>query len=168
MKECYTHLLKLFLLQFKKLRENFELFDMLIYKVFGNYNLLNHVSIETVRSYDGRFLDINKSGDSGWINFYYNFQTLPTILLCVKIFGLLIYAIKKRIHCNCLEAKIKYGFSISFFIFYSLVYFIMKAFMFPVIIMLSIALIYALILCFDEDINEMQKNCSLNYLIEKA
>ena len=42
----------------QKLRENFEFFDMLMYKIYGNYNLLNNVNIETLRSYAAGFLTL--------------------------------------------------------------------------------------------------------------
>ena len=65
-----------------------------------------------------------------------------------------------------MKEKLNTDFLFSFFIFYILIYLIMKAFIFPVILILSPFQIYALILCFDEDINEMQNNCN-NIIIEK-
>ena len=142
----------------QKLREHFEFFDIFMYKIYGNYNLLNNVNIETLRSYSGRFLDINKTGDNGWINFYYNFLAPPTILLFLKFLGLLIYASKNYFSTSDYERKIRYGFSISFFIFYILIYLIMKAFIFPVILILSIIQIYVLILCFEQDVRKNNNN----------
>ena len=44
----------------QKLREHFEFFDNFMYKIYGNYNLLNNVNIETLRSYRADFLTLIK------------------------------------------------------------------------------------------------------------